>query len=691
MAMANAGRTVAAALFLISLAESAPSEKVFRAGAYAMDVSPAKLPVVVSGMFLTRTADLVTDPVYARSLVLDDGETRLALVVVDSCMMPRELLDRAKEMASRKTGIPPARMLISATHTHSAPSAMGVLGSPADGDYAALLPGRIAEGIEQAARRVAPARIGWAAVADYEHTYCRRWIYRPDKMPSDPFGSRTVRANMHPGYQNPDAIGPSGPVDPGLTVVSIQSPEGRPMALLANYSMHYFGSKPVSADYFGLFAAKIAQRIGADGQFVAMMSQGTSGDQMWMDYGQPKSGITLDAYAEEVTSYAGKAYQKIEYRDWAPLAMAETTLSLRRRTPDPQRLAWAREITAPMAGRLPKNQQEVYAAEQIYLHEEPVRELKLQAIRIGDLGITAIPNEVYAISGLKLKAQSPAAATFNIELANGAEGYVPPPEQHKLGGYTTWPARTAALEVEAEPRIVETLTTLLERVFDKQRYRPAEALGPYAQAVLTSKPAAYWRFSEFNGPLARDSSGRERHGTYEDGVAFYLPGPHLPGERSNPAAHFAGGRVAASLDETPDNYSVEMWFWNGLPSDARGVTGYLFSRGEADALGIGGTDAGAGKLIFAGGLEGKTEIQPKTWNHVVMARQGRQVRVYLNGAESPDIAGEVPGAPLHRHGRVFVGGRQDGFANFEGKIDEVALYDRALTQADAGEHFRAGH
>ena len=87
----------------------------------------------------------------------------------------------------------------------------------------------------------------------------------------------------------------------------------------------------------------------------------------------------------------------------------------------------------------------------------------------GNLGITAIPNEVYAITGLKLKRQSPLPTTFNVELANGAEGYIPPPEQHALGGYTTWPARTAGLEVQAEPRIVEALLGLLEEVAGKPR------------------------------------------------------------------------------------------------------------------------------------------------------------------------------------------------------------------------------
>ena len=101
--------------------------------------------------------------------------------------------------------------------------------------------------------------------------------------------------------------------------------------------------------------------------------------------------------------------------------------------------------------------------------DHPHEELILQAIRIGDLAITAIPNEVYGITGLKLKAQSPFKTTFNMELANGAAGYIPPPEQHYLGGYTTWPARTAGLEPDAEPKIVEALLGLLEDLSGQKR------------------------------------------------------------------------------------------------------------------------------------------------------------------------------------------------------------------------------
>ncbi len=137
--------------------------------------------------------------------------------------------------------------------------------------------------------------------------------------------------------------------------------------------------------------------------------------------------------------------------------MVEKQLALNYRVPDEKRLEWARPIAARIKNDLREEQAGGLCEEAIILHERQKTELKLQAIRIGELSISTLPNEVYALTGLKLKAQSPFAAHFNIELANGAEGYIPTPEQHVLGGYTTWPARTAGLEVQAEPRIVETL------------------------------------------------------------------------------------------------------------------------------------------------------------------------------------------------------------------------------------------
>ena len=694
-------------------AAAAEPARVFRAGAYAIDVSPQKFPVIVNAMFTERTADRVEDPLQARCLVLDDGTNQIAIAIVDTCMMPRDLLDQAKELARRSTGIRPENLLIAATHTHSAPSAMGCLGSRADPDYARLLPDRIAQGIARAWKNLAPAKIGWTVTNDLEHTHNRRWIFRPDKIGIDPFGEKTVRANMHPGHQNPDAIGPSGPVDPGLSILSVQSSSGQPIALLANYSMHYYGSPLLSADYYGRFADKLRKIFGARSEgrdglpaFVGIMSQGTSGDQMWMDYGKPRKEIGYDAYAEEIAQIVRQACSQIRYHDWVPLVMKEATLTLGFRLADEPRLAWARKIVDGLEGRLPKTLPEIYAQEQIFLHERPTAELKLQALRIGDLGVSAIPNEVFAITGLKVKAQSPLQPTFNIELANGAEGYIPPPEQHKLGGYTTWAARTAGLVPEAEPKIVETVLTLLEQVSGKPRRKIIETHGSYAKAVLDAKPVAYYRLEEFNGPTAFDSTGHHHDAEYEDGIAFYLEGPQAPGfsgeNLMNRCAHFAGGRIKSAVKGLDRTYSIEMWFWNGLPTDARSVTGYLLSRGidganwlGSDKLSIGGSNTW-GKLTFEADSPsarfaawGKSEIPLKTWNHVVLVRAQQKFNVYLNGNLTPEISGSAEIPYNATEPNLCIGGASQLFNMFEGKIDDVAVYNRALTPEEIAQHYKA--
>ncbi|WP_165073194.1 LamG domain-containing protein [Paludisphaera rhizosphaerae] len=703
-------RLLTLATILVTAATASAGEAVaFRAGATVVDVSPTAFPVIVNGGFLQATANTVRDPLSARCLVLDDGSTRLAIVVVDSCMMPRELIDEAKGIAARRTGIAFDRMLVSATHTHTAPSVMGALGTPLDPTYAASLPSKIAEAIEGAAAALAPAEAGWGVVDDPDHTHTRRWIRRPDRMIDDPFGHKTVRAHMHPGYVNPDVIGPSGPSDPALTVLMIREPGGRPIAVLANYSMHYYGSTPVSADYYGRFASTLAKRMAADGPPpVCIMSQGTSGDQHWMDYGRPKADPGLDAYADQVADTALRAVQSIKSFERPSLAMAETTMTLRRRTPDADRLEWARPIVAAMGDRQPKSIPEVYAREAVLIDEQPERTLKLQAVRIGALGIVAIPDEVYALTGLKLKARSPLPLTMNIELANGSEGYIPPPEQHVLGGYTTWPARTAGLEVHAEPRIVDAALELLERVAGRPRRREEPLVTPYSKVVLASRPAAFWRLDEMDGASAFDATGHEWSATRRGGVALFLPGPEFPGFRLadggvNRANHLAGGAITASLPVSPEVYSIDLWFWNGLDPARRPVAGVLFEQnrdgGPGDAVVISGDAEGAppNRLVFTHGdpkndrpAIGKADATAKTWHHLAFVRQGRQVRVFLDGKLDVEADADSVPAPRGTLAAFTLGDRAEHADSFEGKLDEVAVYDRALSALEVAEHARMG-
>jgi hypothetical protein len=90
--------------------------------------------------------------------------------------------------------------------------------------------------------------------------------------------------------------------------------------------------------------------------------------------------------------------------------------------------------------------------------------VKLQAIRIGQLGITAIPCEVFVQIGLDLKKRSPLKPSFTIGWANGYNGYLPTPEHHRLGGYETWRSRSSYLEVEAASKIEAKLLRLVDEV-----------------------------------------------------------------------------------------------------------------------------------------------------------------------------------------------------------------------------------
>ena len=126
---------------------AADNPRVFRAGAATSNITP-KLGTSINGNMSDGKATHVHDELHSRALVLDDGTNKLAIVVNDSCMIPREVFDEAKRLASEATGIPATHMLMSATHTHSAASSASVFQSEADMEYRAFLTVRIADAVQ---------------------------------------------------------------------------------------------------------------------------------------------------------------------------------------------------------------------------------------------------------------------------------------------------------------------------------------------------------------------------------------------------------------------------------------------------------------------------------------------------------------------------------------------------------------
>jgi len=456
-------------LFVISAAKADDAPRVFKAGAAVVDITPTKLPVVPRGNFFPKPIDKILDPLHARCLMLHDGREQIVLLLIDCCTLPRPLVETMKVMIVEKTGVPRERIMIAATHTHSAPA---VVEDHADGETRHTL-----ESIVQAAvlaqKNLVPAKIGWAVGNNPHNVFCRRILMKEGTASTNPFGGTVNdRAQMNPGRGNPNMVARTGPVDTAVSVISIVTPEGKPLALFANYSTHYAGvpADQISGDYFGVFAGeirdRIADKVGQDNMcenFVGMMSNGTSGDANCLDFfdvNQPKFDIY--SVSRNTADATMAVWPNIEYFDWVPLGMAEQTLTLNNRLPTAEEIQVAKNHLAALPDG-PKVIIDDYAQSTLAMENHPkTSEVVVQAIRIGELGLTALPGEIYGITGLEIKARSPFFPTINLSLANGTFGYIPPEEQHRLGGYNVWRRPGNCLEPAAEGKIRAAVIDLLK-------------------------------------------------------------------------------------------------------------------------------------------------------------------------------------------------------------------------------------
>lgn len=460
-------------VFLVAASVPAvAADGTLRAGAAAVDVSPREFPLNMPGGFSANMAESAHDPLHARALVLDDGTISLAIVVVDNLGIPPEVLNEAKQIAAQETGMGMERMLICATHTHSAPPSNVKEGPAPEVSYRKVLVEGMAQAVIRAHAALRPAAVGAAAHPLPEEVFNRRWFLKPGKMPPNPFG-RMDMVKMNPGT-SPDVLDrPAGPTDPDLMILSVQDAQRRPLALLANYALHYVGGVPprqVSADYFGEFARLMPSRLRGGDDFVAMMSNGASGDINNIPFlatrppREPFEQIRI--VAQKAADAAWMAHRKIEqHRAEVTLGMIERGVELKYRRPTDEQVAEAREVLAledPQAiERLPRLAQH-YARNVVRAAErtEDTVTVTLQAIRIGDLAVCGIPFETFVEIGLDLKARSPFSQTMVIGLANGRHGYLPTPEQHRLGGYETW-LGTNLVQEDASVILTDNLLEML--------------------------------------------------------------------------------------------------------------------------------------------------------------------------------------------------------------------------------------
>ncbi len=451
-------------------------ERQLLAGAATAVITPP-LGVSLCGAMQARVAQTIHDDLHARSLVLDNGDTKIALVVLDLIAASKEWLSEVKHQIHSYTAIPMAHILISCTHTHSAPTPVAVFQSNPEKDYLTWAATRVADSVRNAVQRLQPARIGWAIGREDRVVFNRRYFMKTGvKLPS-PFPGVEDKVKMNPGVRNPDIDKPAGPIDRDVAVLAVQKaerPDGQPLAVYASYGLHYVGGMPgteVSADYFSAVADRVQELIGAPRHdarqpFVAMLANGCFGDINNIDVRSGRKQAhpyqQMYAVADLVAKALQEAWREIKYRHWIPIGIQEATLDLAVRKPTMAEVQQANEVLARAPQGPLQTLPEIYARETVQLAQWPDRfKTSVQAFRLGDLGLVALPGEPFCQTGLDIKKKSPFQPTMLVGMANDYAGYLPTEDQHALGGYETRRAKSSFLEVKAATKMQDAALELL--------------------------------------------------------------------------------------------------------------------------------------------------------------------------------------------------------------------------------------
>ncbi len=463
-------------LAVIAGSAGALDAQQFRAGAAKSNITPPLGNPIVGG-FVPFPATHVHDELHARCLVLDDGKTKLAFVVCDLLGIDRLVSDEARAIIDQDLGIPKANVLISATHTHSACSALGkdarALTDAMD-EYQRFVARRIVDGVKRAHNHLRPAEMGYSWVHAPEHVFNRRWHMKPGSIPANPFGG-VDKVKMNPPAGSADLLEPAGPTDPTIPFLAFQDAKTRqPIALFSTYSLHYVGgvgSGHISADYFGMYCDALERLMQTDTDkqapaFVALMANGTSGDINNINFKMPRPKqepyaqmkVVAEDIAKKVHLTLGR---KFFYRPRVSLDARYGEPLITTRRPDAAMLDHAKKLLAeePKAkGKtdLPR----IYAQRTVQMAKHPEKlKMPLQVLRIGDIAIGTMPCEIFCEIGLDFKKKSAIQPAWLVSLNHGYYGYLPTPKHHELGGYETW-LGTNRLEVQASEKMLATLVEM---------------------------------------------------------------------------------------------------------------------------------------------------------------------------------------------------------------------------------------
>jgi len=438
-----------------------PADIGLTAGTARVDITPHE-PMFLYGYPHARRLSTGThDPLFASALCLDDGEIRMLLVAVDVLLLGMETIARCREDIRGATGIPESNILISTTHTHSAPVTAEVLAFSDD---------PVVPPINQAYLERVHASIVRAAV---EAT--------SGGEPAEMAVTATVVTGVGSNRHSPD-----GPRDPEVGIVAVRTATTKRMvALDVTYAMHptvlHEDSTLVSSDFPGYTRQYLEDRLPG---IVTVYHTGPSGNQSprYSVSGQTfdearRLGDTLGeaircaldelpdaAFSGSVTLDAAQVYVQLPGRTFPPVSEAEALLAEARSV--------YQELVRTGAPHGPTRTAEVSvfgAEERVTLSRAQARGgiaalldrvglAPVQVFRLGSALLVGLPGELFVEYGLAIK-QALNAKAYVISLANGElQGYIVTPDASGYeAGISLFTPEAGALLVEAALALANAL------------------------------------------------------------------------------------------------------------------------------------------------------------------------------------------------------------------------------------------
>jgi neutral ceramidase len=441
---ALAGIVFAIAVVTPGAAAPQTQEAPLQAGLAEIEITPPA-GYRMDGYFTERLNTGVKDPLKAKALVFQQGNTKSAIVVCDVISVPRSLTSEVRAQAAARTGIPASHIAITATHTHTGPLFSGerarVFSEQAAArhgtdplaavKYPEMLRDRLVEVIVSANAAVSPAALEFVLASEDRVSFNRR------------FHMKDGSVRFNPGVLNPEIVRAAGPIDIDLPFVLITKNK-QPVGSLTVFALHLdtVGGTEYSADYPAHLAHELRREFGES--FISVFGTGTCGDINHIDVsGKRRTYARLIGQQLAVSVLSARSRQPLA----APtLAATSARIALPLRKVSDAQVASAR-ANVPKIGtkELPFLTQVEIVSTLDLSRRGPTLDAEVQVLRLHqDLAIVLLPGEVFVDLGLAIKQASPFKHTLVIELSNDNPAYIPTEKAFKEGSYETVNSRIAS-------------------------------------------------------------------------------------------------------------------------------------------------------------------------------------------------------------------------------------------------------